>query len=266
VTGGMSDGDSRDFARGDARPGDSRVAAPAGGADAPPTASSADFPLGTLLGVLSPADRVLLAQQSTLRSFEKGQVVFLEGERSDSLLVLTRGRLKVSTFSSNGDELILSMVSPGETVGELGIFSDVPRSATVVAVEPSAGRTLSQKVVLDLVSRRPDLATALLRQMAEMVRRLTGVAADLVFLDLNQRVAKFLLSAVEGNDTAEVRVTQSQLAYAIGASRQRVNQCLRTFDQHRWVVLGPRRILIRDAAALRRIVNPAPYNEANGVA
>ncbi len=206
-----------------------------------------------LLGTLDPDDRARLAERCVERRFEKGQTVYFEGDPAESMLVLTAGRLKVSTYSSDGNELVLSMVSPGETIGELGMLSQVPRSATVTAIEPSRAVTLSRSVVMELVERRPALAMAMLRQLADMVRRVTGVAADLVFLDLSQRVAKYLLEHA-GEPSAELRITQTELASAIGASRQRVNACLQDFQRRHWISVAPRSIRIDDPGRLRRLL------------
>jgi hypothetical protein len=65
-----------------------------------------------------------------------------------------------------------------------------------------------------------------------MTRRISGVAADLVFLDLGQRAAKYLAEHGCG-PPREVRITQAELASAIGASRQRVNVCLQEFQRKR---------------------------------
>ena len=220
-----------------------------------PTSPRSGDPLAAsrLLGTLDPDDRARLAERCVRHRFEKGQTVYFEGDPAESMLVLTSGRLKVSTYSSEGDELVLSMVDPGETIGELGMLSQVPRSATVTAIEPSSAVTLSRSVVMELVERRPALAMAMLRQLADMVRRVTGVAADLVFLDLGQRVAKYLLEHA-GLPPAELRITQTELASAIGASRQRVNACLQDFQRRHWISVAPKSVRIDDASGLKSML------------
>jgi CRP-like cAMP-binding protein len=94
-----------------------------------------------------------------------GQVVFSEGATADSLLFLAEGQLKVSIFSPDGSELLLSMVFPGETIGELGMLSATPRSATVTAIRRSRALTLSRSVVMELIEERPSVGVAMLRQL-----------------------------------------------------------------------------------------------------
>jgi CRP/FNR family transcriptional regulator len=169
------------------------------------------------------------------------------------MLVLSSGCLKISTFSSEGDELVVSRVRPGEIIGELGILSNVPRSATVTALQRSTALTLPRSVVMELIEKRPAVAVAMLQQLADMVRRTTGVAADMVFLDLAQRVAKFLLEEA-AQPSNEIRTTQAELASAIGASRQRVNACLQELQRGGLIALAPKSIRLRDPDALRRLM------------
>jgi CRP/FNR family cyclic AMP-dependent transcriptional regulator len=202
-----------------------------------------------VLGVLTPQDRARLSAQCVSRQFAKNQVVYVEGGPADSMLVLTSGELKVSNYSAEGAELILASVMPGETIGELGMLSDLARSATVIATKPSAAMMLSRVVVMQLIEERPAVAVAMLQHLADMTRKMNGVAADLVFLDVHQRVARFLVSQVRA-PSGSIRVTQAHLASTIGASRQRVNMCLQEFQRRGWVSLASGTIRIADRDAL----------------
>ncbi len=169
------------------------------------------------------------------------------------MLVLKTGCLKISTFSSEGNELVFSKVLPGKIIGELGILSNAPRSATVVAVQRSTALTLPRMVVMNLVEQRPAVAVAMLQQLANMVRSTTDTAADLVFLTLAQRVAKYLLER-ETQPSTGMRITQAELASAVGASRQRVNACLQNFQRQGLIALAPRSIQLCDRNALAEVV------------
>jgi CRP/FNR family cyclic AMP-dependent transcriptional regulator len=202
-----------------------------------------------VLGVLAPEDRARLSEQCVGRQFAKNQVVYVAGGPADSMLILTSGELKVSNYSADGAELILASVMPGETIGELGMLSDLARSATVIATKPSAAMMLSRAVVMQLIEDRPAVAVAMLQHLADMTRKMNGVAADLVFLDVHQRVARFLVSQVRA-PSGSIRVTQAHLASTIGASRQRVNMCLQEFQRRGWVSLASGTIRIADRDAL----------------
>jgi CRP/FNR family transcriptional regulator/CRP/FNR family cyclic AMP-dependent transcriptional regulator len=201
-----------------------------------------------VLGVLAPEDRSRLSKQCIERKFAKNQVVYVAGAPADSMLVLASGELKISSYSGDGTELILASVLPGEMIGELGMLSDLPRSATVIATRPSSGMMLSRVVVVQLIE--PAVALAMLQNLADMMRRMNGIAADLVFLDVQQRVARFLVDNAPRHSNT-VRVTQTHLGAAVGASRQRVNMCLQELQRQGWITIAGGAIRVLDSDALR---------------
>jgi len=214
-----------------------------------------DDPLAgaTILGVLEESERKYLASRGRHRKLDKGQILFTEGERSDSVLVLLSGRMKVMRYSRDGDPFIVNTVVPGDSIGEVGVFSKGPRSATVQAGENCVVLELPASVIIDLISKRPAACIVLLERVSAMVRRLTGVATDLVFLDLSQRVAKYLLEdRLDDSRSITDRLTQSEIAASIGASRQRVNACLREFERQGWISMESRRIQVVDPEDLAR--------------
>jgi len=207
----------------------------------------------TILGVLEESERTYLASRGRTRKLDKGQILFTEGERSDSVLVLLSGRLKVLRYSQDGDPFIINTIVPGDSIGEVGVFSKGPRSATIQASEASEVLELSATAIMDLIAKRPAACIALLERVSAMVRRLTDVATDLVFLDLRQRVAKYLLEdRLAGPRSTTNRLTQTEVAASIGASRQRVNACLRDFERKGWISMESRRIRVVDPEGLGR--------------
>jgi CRP-like cAMP-binding protein len=100
------------------------------------------------------------------------------------------------------------------------------------------------------------VTAALLKSLADVVRRLTGAAADLVFLDLPRRVAKLLVIEREAarSDVFETRLTQEEMAHRVGASRQSVNTALREFQRRGWIAVDGPRIHIRDPRAVQRFI------------
>jgi CRP/FNR family transcriptional regulator, cyclic AMP receptor protein len=106
--------------------------------------------------------------------------------------------------------------------------------------------------VLATAAVSPALTMALLAALAALVRRLTGSAADLAFLDIPRRVAKLALSRAAPGGNATTRLTQAEMAAAVGASRQSLNAALRDFQRRGWITVRPGSIELRDPDALRR--------------
>ena len=98
--------------------------------------------------------------------------------------VIALGRARVSIESMEGDEAILATLGPGDVFGELVLLDGAPRSATAVAVEPTVTYTLAQPAFGPLIAKNEAFRSAILRNLALELRRLTAHASELHFLDL----------------------------------------------------------------------------------
>jgi CRP/FNR family transcriptional regulator, cyclic AMP receptor protein len=170
--------------------------------------------------------------------------------------VVVEGSLKALSTSPQGEELLLAVIEKGETVGELAIADGGERSATIVALTDAVVLRIPREAVLATAEHSPALLGVLLTSLATTVRRLTGDAADLVFLDIPRRVAKLLLSLprADGTDVVRTQMTQTELAERVGASRQSLNAALQTFQRRGWITVGAHEVRLLDPSSLRRFV------------
>ena len=207
-----------------------------------------------LFAGLADEDLQLLAADAGRVRYRRGQIVFAEGDSGDFLLLVVTGRLKVITRTGEGDEFLLAVLHAGDTLGEVALVDGGRRSATVEALEDVDALRLDRQQVQELMAARPIVSRQLLVAFAQVVRRLTGVATDLVFLDLPRRLAKLLLELRDtaGQDVLDVALTQRELASHIGATRQTVNHALRDFEKRGWITTSGRTVCLRDRDALRR--------------
>lgn len=194
------------------------------------------------------------------REFDRGELLFVEGDVGDALLVLVSGSVTVFRTSADGERAALNVLEPPEVLGEIALLDGAPRSASVEATEPTTVLSLSRAEFFGLLRSQPTVLEPLVRQLGTMVRRLTEQAADHVFLDLAGRVAKALLRLAAPGSPPVVAITQSRLAEMSGGTRQSVNQVLGGFAQRGLVHLEGRRVLLTDVAGLRRRAHlpPAP--------
>lgn len=196
----------------------------------------------------------LLAEHAQVRRHRRGHPLFAEGDGGDSLFVVVEGSLKAVSLQPDGAELLLAVVERHEVVGELAVADGGVRSASVVALTDVTLLRVPRDAVLAVATQSPELTRALLGSLAAVVRRLTGSAADLAFLDIPHRVAKLVLARGGSDGTAGPRMTQTEMAAAIGASRQSLNIALQDFQRRGWITVRAGGVELRDAAALRRYV------------
>jgi CRP/FNR family transcriptional regulator, cyclic AMP receptor protein len=209
-----------------------------------------------LLRSVPASDLEPIAAASRLRTVRRGQVLFMAGDPSDTVILVISGRVKVVVRSADGAELTLTVVQPGGTLGELSVADGGPRSADAEALEDSQVLLVPKDLIAELSSRVPSVTQALMTSIAATLRRLTEAASDLVFLDLPRRVAKVLLSQPRRDDgVIELKMSQEELAHQVGGSRQSVNLALRGFERRGWIEVHDRAVTLRQAEALARFAN-----------
>ncbi|WP_101652439.1 Crp/Fnr family transcriptional regulator [Brevibacterium ihuae] len=192
------------------------------------------------------------------RSLRRGTALFHEGDAGDELYIVSTGKLKIGRESPDGRENLLSVVGPGEIIGELTLFDPGKRSTTATAVSQTELLSLKHDDLMAWLEERPQAAMNLLRALAQRLRRTNDIVGDLVFSDVPGRVAKSLLDlserfgkqAPDGTLVAH-DLTQEELAQLVGASRETVNKALADFAARGWLRLEARAVVILDADRLR---------------
>ena len=192
-------------------------------------------------------------------SLRRGEILFNEGDDGNQLYVVTEGKIKLGRTSPDGRENLLAILGPGQMFGELSFFDPGPRSATATAVTDVELKSLGHEALSPVLNSHPDVAHALLNQLAGRLRRTNEVVGDLVFSDVPGRVAKALLDLASrfgrrADDGVHVNhdLTQEELAQLVGASRETVNKALADFASRGWLRLEPRSVVILDLERLQR--------------
>ncbi len=192
-------------------------------------------------------------------SLRRGEILFAEGDEGDQLYVVFEGKIKLGRRSGDGREYLIAILGPGQMFGELSFFDPGPRSATATAVTDVELRSLGHSALNPVLQSHPDVAYALLNQLAGRLRRTNEVVGDLVFSDVPGRVSKALLDLAsrfgrQADDGIHVNhdLTQEELAQLVGASRETVNKALADFASRGWLRLEPRSVIILDLERLKR--------------
>ena len=116
-----------------------------------------------ILQGLSPETMAQVERALIARRFAKGDYVVHKGGPGDALMFLLAGRLQVVDMTIDGKEIGLSFIKPGDYFGELSIIDDQPRSASVIATEPSLVALLPRTQAQALIYKNPPVAEKILR-------------------------------------------------------------------------------------------------------
>ncbi|MDZ7763950.1 MAG: cyclic nucleotide-binding domain-containing protein [Melioribacteraceae bacterium] len=101
------------------------------------------------------------------KTYAKESVILVEEEVGTALFVIIKGKVKVSRSSTDGREVILSILSDSDFFGEMSILDGLNRSATVVALEDTELFIIQRKEFLDLLNKHPEITIALLSELTQ---------------------------------------------------------------------------------------------------
>jgi CRP/FNR family transcriptional regulator, cyclic AMP receptor protein len=133
----------------------------------------------TLLARLTPRQRARLARFATTRSFSEGSVIVRQGDTSMSLYVILSGSVRVSREDDGGGGSIeVEQLGAGGAFGEMGLIEDLPRAATVVALEPTTCALLAKWDFQNELRDDPEIALALLPVLTGRIRELDTMLAQ----------------------------------------------------------------------------------------
>ena len=209
---------------------------------------------------VSPAIIERLASHARLSSEPAGRVLFRKGDEGTGLLAVLSGVVRITVPSGDGKEIVLNMIGPNQIFGEIALLDGGPRTADAVAATKCQLLTLDRRDFLGVVQDHPDFAIRLLTLMSVRLRQTSEQVEDMTFADPQTRLAKALLRLAEVQGVAaamqpRVTITQKDLGWTVGLSRESTNKWLREWEEAGYVELGKGSCLIRQRGFLEDLVS-----------
>jgi CRP/FNR family transcriptional regulator, cyclic AMP receptor protein len=130
------------------------------------TNASAGFANADLFRDLTPEELGRLEKAAHQRHYDAGATILREGQGGIAFFVITSGKVSVSRADSDGKQHEIRTIGPGGAFGEMALFSDRPRAATITAVESTDCLALHRLEFLDELRRHPEVALRLLNSLA----------------------------------------------------------------------------------------------------
>jgi CRP/FNR family cyclic AMP-dependent transcriptional regulator len=210
-----------------------------------------------------------IAQFAVPREFEPGEVVFREGDASDTCYVVRDGRARALRTHTDGRTLTLATFGPGDIFGELALFEDERRSATVEAIEQTGTVAVLGPDMRRLMAEHAEISSRLVIALGRRLRETNERLARQSFQTVQSRVAVVLSQLVEqqsadggrdgdgaGDQPGDVLVTatQADLAQLAGSSRESASRFLAVLERAGVISQGRGRLVVHDAEALKQYV------------
>jgi CRP/FNR family transcriptional regulator, cyclic AMP receptor protein len=203
-----------------------------------------------------------VAQVAVPRAHEPQQVIFREGDDSDTCYIVRSGHARAIRQHSDGRTITLAHFGPGDIFGELAMFDDERRSATVEALDDLSTVAIPGSAMRGLLERHPAIAVKLVIALGRRLRAANERLSSQSFQTVQSRVAAVLDQLVEqaraegegGQRDVLVTATQAELAQLAGSSRESASRFLAVLERAGVISQGRGRLTVHDPAALRGYV------------
>ena len=219
---------------------------------------------GRWFASLSPSLKHDILRCAYVKRYKDADLITARGEPPEEWIACAKGAVRVSSTSISGKQVTLTYVEPGIWFGDVSIFDGDRRTHDAYAHGDSTILCVAKADFKKILAVHAELYEALLRLHARRIRQLYGLVEDLNTLPLRARLAKQLLHLVRSygvpslSDASEVRIglqlAQEELAQLLGASRQRVNQELKSMERDNAIRIEQGGLVIRDRNALMSII------------
>jgi CRP-like cAMP-binding protein len=214
-----------------------------------------------VFSTLEHSDLERIAHLAVPRSFAPGEVVFREGDASDTCYIVRDGRARAIRSHRDGRAITLARFGPGDIFGELALFEDERRSATVEAIEATTVVAVLGPDMRRLLSEHPEISSRLVIALGRRLRETNERLSRQSFQTVQSRVAVVLSQLVDqeqaqGGAAGDVLVTatQADLAQLAGSSRESASRFLAVLERAGVISQGRGRLVVHDPDALKQYV------------
>ncbi len=198
-----------------------------------------------------------VARRAAVTAYDRGQLIFQQGERGAGLYLVVTGSVRVFKASPEGKEQVLHHVGPGQSFNDVAALDGGPSPASAQALERTTVLVVGRDQLLELMRRHPDVAVAVVQSLSARLRAVSSLVEDLALRHVVSRVAAALLRLADG---ATVTLpTRQEFAAMVGTVREVVTRALGHLERQGAIRLEPRgRATILDRAVLERLSEIPP--------
>ncbi|MCQ6274486.1 Crp/Fnr family transcriptional regulator [Bacillus sp. V3B] len=213
-----------------------------------------------IFGSLSSEEILKVAKMTKHIHYHKGQMLIQEGETSDTLFIINRGKVKLSKFTVDGKEQILYILTTGDFFGELNLFNeDEVSNFSVFAIENTEICQLTKADIDLIMLENPEISLKLLKSLTKRLAHTENLAQNLATKDPEVRIAHMILEFCQKFGTKlndgiliHLPITREEIASYVGVTRETISRKLSKFEDMGLIsITGTKQILVKNRIALK---------------
>lgn len=196
------------------------------------------------------------------RSFEKGEILFYEGDPPDYLWFIIEGEVKIFKEYASGKSAILGIFGKGSVIAEVAVIDGRPYPATCQAITAGSAAMMIRDDALRIITTNPSVAHRVMTGMGKKLRDITDDLGSMSVQSVIRRLSRFLLKMAEKMGTSEkdgirleLFLTRNDLAECIGTSFEVVVRCLGRLQNDGIIEVKGKKILIKNRNRLARLAD-----------
>lgn len=195
-----------------------------------------------------------IAGHTHLREYQRGDVMFWEGDACDGLFIVERGSAKIFRLSPHGRQYIVRILQEKDTFAEVPAFDEGTNPVNVEALETCRVWVISKDKLHELVMAHPMFAQKVLANFGRMLRGMVRMVSEMAFYQVTHRLARLIDAELPQDRPAHW--TQEQLAARLGTVREVVARSLKEMERSGAIKMEDRRIHIVDREVFEQWVQP----------
>jgi len=187
-----------------------------------------------VFGSFSDSNLNMVIEDFKVVSVNQGEDIVFQADEGTDLFIVLKGKVKVSLTGRDGNEFVLTSFKAGDFFGEMSLIDGKSRSANVVAEEETFLGILKRDKFIHTMKKEPVIAIDLLTALVKRLRKADDMIETLAFLDVNDRLIKFLLQSAKSEENRDEngvyrtkKRTHMELATNIGSSRESVSKAMK---------------------------------------
>jgi len=200
---------------------------------------------------LTDEEMVEVAMISNHRKFKKGDMIYLQGDKSDSLYVVHKGQIKITRLAESGKEQVIRVLGPGEFMGELSLFSGQPMNDYAQSLGETNVCMVDGKALKQLMMKYPSIGFKVMEELSKRLEKVENIVEGINLHSVESRLAKALLELSDEFNEITLATTKGDMASQLGISQETLSRKLTMLqDDHIINQIGHRRIIILNRNAL----------------
>ncbi len=201
------------------------------------------------------ADEMLeVAGITSQKTYEKGEMIYMAGDKGEKLRVIHTGKVKISRVSDSGKEQVIRILEPGDFMGELSLFSPVPLTDNGEAMEKTTVCIIAGEKIKELMKKYPAIAFKVMEELSKRLEKAENLIEGISLHGVEKRLAAALIKMSNSKGEVILNMSKGDFASYMGMSQETLSRKLSNFQDMGLIkLIGHRRIILKNTKALEGI-------------